>query len=64
MKTIPWMCECNSRNCSLETPVTSEVASLIRHGNYVLIVDGCKRGPEPDETLTKTCSGYKLYTSD
>jgi len=61
MSDVPWLCECNSHECALKATLTMKELQEKRKLDLILIVDGCKRGPEPTDVLVKTCKGYKLY---
>jgi hypothetical protein len=63
--SVPYLCECNSFKCRLEVWIPIEEA-VRRNGqdfsyHWVIIVDGCKTGPEPGEILKEKHDGYGFY---
>jgi len=58
---IRQMCECNSFNCRLFTDVPIEEAKEIKHQRWVIIVFGCRHGPDPTDTRVAERRGYTIY---
>lgn len=56
-------CECQSSRslCRLQISIPFEDAWVIKMRGAIIIVDGCKRGPEPTDILIEHCDGYSLY---
>lgn len=71
VKKVPLLCQCLSFNCNLSIQVPPEVAEAVLSAGYVVIVDGCKSGPNKfDEPVDKSLvdnrpeserGGYSLY---
>jgi len=71
VKKVPLLCQCLGFSCDLSIQVPPEVAEAVLNAGYVVIVDGCKFGPDPiDEPVDKSQvdnrpeserGGYTLY---
>jgi hypothetical protein len=60
-----YICECNDINCwlKIKLPLADIPRGSGKSGDMVIIVDGCKRGPESGDALVETRDGYKVYKS-
>lgn len=59
-KPIERLCECNS-HCDLKTNVSIEEAGELTKNGYIIIVDGCKKGPSEGDVFIESRSGYKVF---
>lgn len=56
------VCECNSARCYKAVSVSLEVAQKIQAvPGQIVIVDGCRKGPDATDTLVRKGRGYTVY---
>ena len=59
--TVKRICNCLNPQCQLMIVLPIQAAEEIYNSDYVMIVDGCPRGPEANYVLVDQKDGYKLY---
>lgn len=60
--TMKYICECMSPRCIMTVTLTmTRVTELAQMAHKVVIVDGCKHGPEPTDALVSKEDGYTIY---
>ena len=54
-------CECNSISCTLSMDMYLPVYLGISRKGFVVILDGCERGPKFTDRLIERRDGYSIY---
>lgn len=60
-ETIAHFCECESFDCNKKIELPLDVAMEISRNGHIVIVDGCKNGANPTDTLVEKGIGYSIY---
>lgn len=58
--SVEILCECSSL-CRKTVALDAGVYGDFSRQGLVIIVNGCKHGPEPTDVLVEEREGYKLY---
>jgi hypothetical protein len=58
---IRQLCTCNTYSCSLSVEIEEEEALRIGLAGEVIIVHGCRGGPDLADALIERREGYDLY---
>lgn len=55
------LCECESTSCTLTVHVPIEIAREVDREGYVIIANGCRKGPDPTDKLIRREATYAIY---
>lgn len=58
---MKFMCECMNAECRLMVVIPTAKYNSLSAKFQVVIVDGCKHGPEPTDTFVSAEEGYTVY---
>ena len=55
------LCECDSYNCDKVITLSFEENTESHKDGKIIIIDGCKNGPNPNDVFIEKKDGYTLY---
>lgn len=59
--TMMVLCECNSFNCKMAITLSLEDNFKAHSNGGIVIVNGCRTGPDPTDILVIEKDGYSIY---